>query len=226
MVFNQDRRYTCDHCQSMYSEAEYDELQTVCVCGHLIISHSHVLPSKRRLTKKQREDTCSALAVKSLTKRVDTCSALAVKCSTEHANTVGMELCQQEKQHQPSLNFTNKPKMVGCRRRCSRKCQPARACSKSPTLGQQPVCPQRNHSLQRSHDLKVVGCQRRHSRKSPPTGTFSTTPLFCATISPVFPIKVVNQQSPKRSIYQLCDSTTEIHVKHRRCSMRRCVAGA
>lgn len=43
----------CEHCERSYSEVEYADLQTVCECGHLIMSQSHVLPVRRRLTKKQ-----------------------------------------------------------------------------------------------------------------------------------------------------------------------------
>jgi len=43
----------CEYCERSYSETEYDVLQTVCECGHLITSQSHVLPVRRRLSKKQ-----------------------------------------------------------------------------------------------------------------------------------------------------------------------------
>lgn len=43
----------CEYCERSYSEAEYDDLQTVCDCGRLITSQSHVLPVRRRLSKKQ-----------------------------------------------------------------------------------------------------------------------------------------------------------------------------
>jgi len=51
----QNQKHMCDYCERSYSDAEYDDRQTVCECGHLIISKSHVLPKqivRRRLGQK------------------------------------------------------------------------------------------------------------------------------------------------------------------------------
>lgn len=89
----------CDHCHSTHSEFEYVDRQTVCGCGHLIISRSHVLPVKRRLVKKQTVDTYHAWIARLLPKK---------------RNTDRTKLEQAREQHQ---HLPKQPEAVVCRRR-------------------------------------------------------------------------------------------------------------
>lgn len=102
----------CDHCERIYSEVEYDDLQSVCNCGHLITSHSHLLFVRRRLTRKQSIPDQDALGFSFNTrgKRPETAQV------GEHAT------------HDSGLALTSKSALVvdgaGCSRRYSRKSKP------------------------------------------------------------------------------------------------------
>lgn len=108
----------CEHCERSYSEVQYADLQTVCECGHLIMSQSHLLPVRRRLTKKQ-----SVFAV-----------GFEIKTSGNEQKPaqIGKVLA-----HNSGLAPTLPALVVdgaGCRIRCRRKTTPACTSPKSPLL--------------------------------------------------------------------------------------------
>lgn len=237
MLSCQSTKYMCDYCERSFSEAEYDNRQTVCECGHLIMSQFHVLPmqvSKSRLTKKQ-----SASGTK--------CAKpdLARYVAAFHSAGVGVELAapfvrcvgKQKPKIAPSPNAFPDQVAVDF---CFGKITKSRGNQlELAAVGKQsaPHVAVYAPSIRPAMVTNVAACQTRCRRKSRPSGAYPNSPLLvssvkeagsCAKVSARLFDEVEDRQarhsSPKkRSIDQVGAAMEDSRVKKPR---RFCAGGA
>lgn len=111
----------CEYCERSYSELEYDDLQTVCECGRLITSKSHVLPVRRRLTKKQ----CAPVGFQTTFPEVDFLFHVVFQAEGTQptSSQIGSPIAQNS-EVAPALNLTLGAECTGRRIRYCRKSTP------------------------------------------------------------------------------------------------------
>lgn len=212
----------CDHCERSYSEVEYDDLQTVCGCGHLITSPSHVLPVRWRLTKKQSLLAGSQSAFPHLDYSFQT------QGKQSKPVQIGKHFA-----HHSVLAPTSRPALA--EKRYRRKTTPVCTSAKWPLLSASCVesgilikgathlpveaehCPT-TPSLPKKRSIDQVDETQKDVHIKKPRCSLPQSENWQATPS-----------SPKkRSIDRVFETRTDIHIKKPRCSLPRlwCAGGA